>query len=154
MVKKAIEILVCLVITGLLAALLFPMFAQSKGRRPRSACLSNLKQAGNGLRLYLSDNDDRFPDAGIWMDQVSTYVRINPFKCDAVKVGTGYAFNDALSRALLPKEPERVAMVYDSTKLGRNEHDKVESMPHPGRHKSGNYVLYADISARFVRTPP
>jgi len=56
-----IELLVVIAIIAILAAILFPVFAQAKAAAKKTASLSNLKQIGTSMHLYTSDNDDRFP---------------------------------------------------------------------------------------------
>lgn len=58
-----IELLVVIAIIAILAAILFPVFAQAKEAAKKTACLSNCKQIGIGLYMYLSDNDDTLPMA-------------------------------------------------------------------------------------------
>lgn len=58
-----IELLVVIAIIALLAALLFPVFARAKAAAKQSACLSNLKQIGGALGMYMADYDDVFPHA-------------------------------------------------------------------------------------------
>ena len=53
-----IELLVVIAIIAILAAILFPVFAQAKEAAKKTACLSNTKQLGLGLQLYLGDSDD------------------------------------------------------------------------------------------------
>ena len=53
-----IELLVVIAIIAILAAILFPVFAQAKGAAMKTASLSNMKQIGSALHLYLGDNDD------------------------------------------------------------------------------------------------
>ena len=55
-----IELLVVIAIIAILAAILFPVFAQAKLAAKKSADLSNSKQIGIGLQLYLADSDDMF----------------------------------------------------------------------------------------------
>jgi len=57
-----VELLVVIAIIAILAAILFPVFAQAKAAAKRAACLSNLKQIGTAFALYLGDYDDRLPD--------------------------------------------------------------------------------------------
>lgn len=57
-----IELLVVIAIIAILAAILFPVFAQAKEAAKKSACISNLKQMGTAFALYLSDYDDALPD--------------------------------------------------------------------------------------------
>jgi prepilin-type N-terminal cleavage/methylation domain-containing protein len=56
-----IELLVVIAIIAILAAILFPVFAQAREKARASACLSNMKQIGTGLQQYLSDWDDVYP---------------------------------------------------------------------------------------------
>ena len=64
--KKAftlIELLVVIAIIAILAAILFPVFAQAKLAAKKSSDLSNTKQQGVSLQIYLADYDDVFPQA-------------------------------------------------------------------------------------------
>jgi prepilin-type N-terminal cleavage/methylation domain-containing protein/prepilin-type processing-associated H-X9-DG protein len=53
-----IEILVVIGIISILAAILFPVFAQARRRAQATTCLSNLRQLGTGILLYAHDYDD------------------------------------------------------------------------------------------------
>ena len=57
-----IELLVVIAIIAVLAAILFPVFAQAREKARQTACVSNLKQIGNGLMMYVQDYDERIPD--------------------------------------------------------------------------------------------
>jgi len=62
-VRKAftlIELLVVIAIIAILAAILFPVFAQAKLAAKKTSDLSNLKQIGTAEMLYLNDNDDMY----------------------------------------------------------------------------------------------
>jgi prepilin-type N-terminal cleavage/methylation domain-containing protein len=56
-----IELLVVIAIIAILAAILFPVFAQAKESAKRTAALSNTKQMGTGQIIYTADYDDLFP---------------------------------------------------------------------------------------------
>jgi len=56
-----IELLVVIAIIAILAAILFPVFAQAKAAAKKIASVSNLKQVGTASQIYLSDYDDTFP---------------------------------------------------------------------------------------------
>ena len=58
-----IELLVVIAIIAILAAILFPVFAQAKAAAKKSADLSNVKQQSLGITLYSGDNDDVYPSA-------------------------------------------------------------------------------------------
>lgn len=55
-----IELLVVIAIIAILAAILFPVFAQAKEAAKKSASLSNCKQTSTGSKLYMADHDDLF----------------------------------------------------------------------------------------------
>jgi len=57
-----IELLVVIAIIAILAAILFPVFAQARERARAASCLSNTKQLGLAFMQYLQDNEDRFPE--------------------------------------------------------------------------------------------
>ena len=59
-----IELLVVVAIAALLAALLFPVFANVRERGRQTACLSNLRQLGTATFQYAQDFDDRYPYGG------------------------------------------------------------------------------------------
>jgi prepilin-type N-terminal cleavage/methylation domain-containing protein/prepilin-type processing-associated H-X9-DG protein len=63
-----IELLVVIAIIAILAAILFPVFAQARQKARMTSCLSNLKQMGTALMMYVQDYDgmltphlDRYP---------------------------------------------------------------------------------------------
>ena len=56
-----IELLVVIAIIAILAAILFPVFAQAREKARQTACLSNQKQIGNALLMYLQDYDEALP---------------------------------------------------------------------------------------------
>ncbi|MBB6052734.1 DUF1559 domain-containing protein [Armatimonas rosea] len=58
-----IELLVVIAIIAILAAILFPVFAQAREKARQTACLSNMKQIGLGLMMYLQDYDEVLPMA-------------------------------------------------------------------------------------------
>lgn len=58
-----IELLVVIAIIALLAAILFPVFARAKRSAKQTGCISNLKQIGSGIAIYMADYDDIFPHA-------------------------------------------------------------------------------------------
>jgi len=59
-----IELLVVIAIIAILAAILFPVFAQAKEAAKKTTCVSNQKQLGTAFLLYTGDFDDVFPNPG------------------------------------------------------------------------------------------
>ena len=57
-----IELLVVIAIIAILAAILFPVFAQAREKARQAGCLSNLRQIGTATMLYVQDYDETYPD--------------------------------------------------------------------------------------------
>jgi prepilin-type N-terminal cleavage/methylation domain-containing protein/prepilin-type processing-associated H-X9-DG protein len=77
-----IELLVVIAIIAILAAILFPVFAQAREKARQTACLSNTKQLALGVQMYAQDYDELLPVAGYnaqcrgrWQWQVYPYVK-------------------------------------------------------------------------------
>ena len=97
MIRKGftlIELLVVIAIIAILAAILFPVFAQAREKARTISCLSNMKQIGLGQLMYAQDYDERFtcgvlPNPGDpafmgmgWAGQMYPYVKNSQlFKC-------------------------------------------------------------------------
>ncbi len=71
-----IELLVVIAIIAILAAILFPVFAQAKAAAKKTAGLSNVKQLGLAFIMYATDHDDALPGA---METGAT-VAADPFR--------------------------------------------------------------------------
>src|SRR5207248_8693882 len=56
-----IELLVVIAIIAILAAILFPVFAQARASARAISCISNTKQVSLGLLMYSQDYDETFP---------------------------------------------------------------------------------------------
>jgi prepilin-type N-terminal cleavage/methylation domain-containing protein len=56
-----IELLVVIAIIAILAAILFPVFAQAREKARGITCVSNLKQIGTALAMYVQDYDANYP---------------------------------------------------------------------------------------------
>ena len=59
-----IELLVVIAIIAILAAILFPVFAQAREQARKTQCLAHAKQIGIGLAMYRQDWDGRGPFGG------------------------------------------------------------------------------------------
>ncbi len=107
-----IELLVVIAIIAILAAILFPVFAQAREKARSISCLSNQKQIGTGIMMYVQDYDEMFPNnpcninnpsnafwnpfgGGVcpfpppvgWGDQVQPYIKnTQVYKCPDVSI--------------------------------------------------------------------
>ncbi len=72
-----IELLVVIAIIAILAAILFPVFAQAKLAAKKASDLSQVKQVGLSVHIYLNDYDDTYPLAtmGLYGDNWNGQVR-------------------------------------------------------------------------------
>lgn len=78
-----IELLVVLSIIAILAAILFPVFAQAKAAAKKTANISNLRQIGLGIMMYVADHDGypmmSSPHSQVprtrWPDYIYAYVK-------------------------------------------------------------------------------
>jgi general secretion pathway protein G len=58
-----VELLTVIAIIAVLAGILFPVFANAKNAAKKTQCISNLRQIGSAIGLYMNDYDDVFPHA-------------------------------------------------------------------------------------------
>jgi prepilin-type N-terminal cleavage/methylation domain-containing protein/prepilin-type processing-associated H-X9-DG protein len=92
-----IELLVVIAIIAILAAILFPVFAQAREKARQATCLSNFKQIGLGVMMYVQDWDETYPISRLkalpagsdcnqkiitWKAETAPYVKnLNVYKC-------------------------------------------------------------------------
>ncbi len=76
-----IELLVVIAIIAILAAILFPVFAQAREKARQISCLSNEKQLGLAVMQYVQDSDETYPIAfSYWTNTAPTWpVGIQPY---------------------------------------------------------------------------
>ncbi|MFQ6132784.1 MAG: DUF1559 domain-containing protein [Armatimonadota bacterium] len=101
-----IELLVVIAIIAILAAILFPVFAKAREKARQASCLSNMKQLGLAMRMYLTDTGGRYPrytfnppgnrrcDAWSWRCCTYPYIRnVQLFQCTSRQASSSLAFN-------------------------------------------------------------
>jgi prepilin-type N-terminal cleavage/methylation domain-containing protein/prepilin-type processing-associated H-X9-DG protein len=111
-----IELLVVIAIIAILAAILFPVFAQAREKARQTTCLSNLRQIGTAAQMYAQDYDEHLPGTELgeddgeyfWIEMLAPYTKNRDlFNCPSAPVKTlyqpngvsvefsyGYAMND------------------------------------------------------------
>ncbi|RYE68071.1 MAG: DUF1559 domain-containing protein, partial [Oxalobacteraceae bacterium] len=81
-----IELLVVIAIIAILAAILFPVFAQARGKARQTACLANQRQLGIALLAYTQDYEETMPPSNYpapsggntaWQYMVDPYIKAN-----------------------------------------------------------------------------
>jgi len=72
-----IELLVVIAIIAILAAILFPVFAQAREKARAIACVSNEKQIGLGLIMYTQDSDELMPMSRMYGTSTATGQAVN-----------------------------------------------------------------------------
>ena len=101
-----IELLVVIAIIAILAAILFPVFAQAREKARAASCLSNTKQLGLGVMMYHQDYDETFPMGGWnevgppatygrWYNDVRPYIKnitIRDCPSAPIKVAEQYGY--------------------------------------------------------------
>jgi prepilin-type N-terminal cleavage/methylation domain-containing protein/prepilin-type processing-associated H-X9-DG protein len=81
-----IELLVVIAIIGILAAMVFPVFARARESARKAVCLSNVKNLALAIQMYLSDNNDTFPP-GEHRQEVYDYFATAPGGGDDCRIG-------------------------------------------------------------------
>jgi prepilin-type N-terminal cleavage/methylation domain-containing protein len=72
-----IELLVVIAIIGILAAMVFPVFARARESARKAVCLSNVKNIALAVQMYLADNNDCFPPQE-YRKEVIDYFNLKP----------------------------------------------------------------------------
>jgi prepilin-type N-terminal cleavage/methylation domain-containing protein/prepilin-type processing-associated H-X9-DG protein len=92
-----IELLVVIAIIAILAAILFPVFAQARASARKATCISNNKQIGLGVLMYAQDYDETLPMCAYaqsplplfnWYDAVEPYVKVGAGTVSSPPPGT------------------------------------------------------------------
>lgn len=137
-----IELLVVISVIAVLASLLFPVFGRAKESARGTACLSNLRQVGLGLQMYVQDNGNRLPfmrDKSLTTTNelpspeavlAPSVGNTNVFKCPSDKelfptTGCSYSWNsllngqdaDRLSVLGLKFDPHQIPLMFDKEKF-------------------------------------
>lgn len=124
-----IELLVVIAIIAILAAILFPVFAQAREKARQASCLSNEKQIGLGILQYSQDYDETYP--------MSTYV-------DAAAGGSNPEFH--WPRTVEPYIKAGVAKVAgDADRWGKSS---IFHCPSAQDNQENNYGVHRYICAQ------
>jgi prepilin-type N-terminal cleavage/methylation domain-containing protein/prepilin-type processing-associated H-X9-DG protein len=111
-----IELLVVIAIIAILAAILFPVFAQARDKARQASCLSNEKQIGTATMMYLQDYDEMYPFAYTytggygWQECLEPYIkagqRIGMNQTDRLAKGRSIFVCPSYGAAARPNDPQ------------------------------------------------
>jgi len=169
-----IELLVVIAIIAILAAILFPVFAQGREKARATTCASNLKQLGLSFAMYIADYDEVFPLVFQWKSRLQPYIKnIDINYCPSRRhlpwfYGQGY--NIGLNNPFVAGFPERslAAVVRPANKILVVEWDRCNAGPPVGPpglfsggatcywavtriHNGGSNLLFADGHVRWLK---
>ena len=123
-----VELLVVIAVITILAAILFPVFAQAREKARQTSCASNARQLALGVLMYAEDHDETLPPVAhaapesdgqadeeahgrLWTDLLFPYVRSHPtLRCptDPTRSSTSYGLNELAFADLADPEDLRV----------------------------------------------
>jgi len=147
-----IELLVVIAIIAILAAILFPVFAQAREKARSSSCLSNQKQIALAFSMYSQDYDETYPpylDANQttgtgpggqawWEDSVRPYIKSGNvggiLTCPSASTRAyAYSMNPALAglSAAQAVKPADTVIIADSS-IAPNQANTVDKLPQAG----------------------
>jgi prepilin-type N-terminal cleavage/methylation domain-containing protein/prepilin-type processing-associated H-X9-DG protein len=86
-----IELLVVIAIIAILAAILFPVFAQAREKARQTSCLSNVKQMGMAVLMYSQDADETYPPNSTSAPSAYTFGNTYYWFFGLVQIGSGAA---------------------------------------------------------------
>ena len=107
-----LEVLVIVFIIAILAAMLLPATGGWGRKSVSTKCLSNLKNIGNAMYMYLADNSDQLPHAGLrfrfqdvsgdlsWDDLLGDYFAFDRYPNHRFQDGVTNAESAGLYRAI------------------------------------------------------
>jgi prepilin-type N-terminal cleavage/methylation domain-containing protein/prepilin-type processing-associated H-X9-DG protein len=90
-----IELLVVIAIIAILAAILFPVFAQAREKARQTSCESNLKQIGLSIKMYVQDFDETWPSGQIYQND-------NTSNGQQASSGLNFGYNGWVANVIRP----------------------------------------------------
>jgi prepilin-type processing-associated H-X9-DG protein len=140
-----VELLVVVAVMGVLAAIMFPVFAKAREKARQSSCLSNIKQLALATLAYAQDWDEVLPPAENWAEAILPYTKNTQLLlCPTDQTGEkiSYAMVSRLGGRKLADipDPQHTILIYE-----------VEHGQPVYRHNDGMNVGYVDGHAKWVQ---
>jgi prepilin-type N-terminal cleavage/methylation domain-containing protein/prepilin-type processing-associated H-X9-DG protein len=154
-----IELLVVIAIIAILAAILFPVFAQARDKARQASCLSNMKQIGTATMLYTQDYDGFYPETSpnscngaawtgiqIFPTAIYSYVKnVNVFSCPSDPLNHGMlGANTVLPCIELMLLDAKIPGAYVGIKNSRPDISKVLPLSYAGNFYLNNGYAWTD----------
>ncbi|EEF59886.1 hypothetical protein [Pedosphaera parvula] len=115
----AVIALVCvggLFFIGLLAAIAIPNFVRARKQAQTNVCKNNIQELANAMQVYAHANNEQFPSAATWSDNIKGKVAsVSTFACPlALGNSCGYAFNRKLAGKKINEVNPMTVMLFES----------------------------------------
>jgi prepilin-type processing-associated H-X9-DG protein len=139
-------IIVSAIFLLLAPALLLPALAKAKQKAQAIHCVNNVRELAIAMRIYTTDNHDRFPAATNWCDTLRSQAGMtNVFHCpaDSSRSRCSYAFNAQLAGMEVGKVAPEVVMIFEANG-GWNLSGGEELVLTQPRHRRVIVVGFAD----------
>ena len=142
-----VELLTVIAIIAILASLLFPVFARAKAAAKKTQCISNLRQIGDSISLYMSDYDGIFPHALDASDKYDSQIW-SQFPDYQAQIPTMPFLQDVLQPYLKSKELFHCPSDTGTTTLDSHFPDSFVSSPSMFQTYGSSYFFRTEISFR------
>lgn len=144
-----IELLVVIAIIAILAAILFPVFAQAKMAAKATASISNEKQIALGALMYSADYDDIMPLAAAVTEPTGPWNQIKPWSLLMIPyIKSGQIFYDPLRS---PYNPTGWNPIDSATFF--SQHAYAWQVHSPGIYYGGSYLTWGPLSQTQLGNP-
>ena len=160
-----------IVFIGMVAVVLYPVFARVHPPSPRRDCLCNMKRLSTAMNMYGSDWDDRFPTLTVvqacapkgkgWEDRLMVYARnkrVN--RCPSAPDRLTYSFNRQLAGlkdAKVANSAETVAIFESVNAMPESNNLNGGVVCHPNKDRMplpGQYIVWPKDADKLQRNWP
>jgi prepilin-type N-terminal cleavage/methylation domain-containing protein/prepilin-type processing-associated H-X9-DG protein len=145
-----IELLVVIAIIAILAAILFPVFAQAREKARSISCLSNLKQIGTATMMYAQDYDETYCTG--WSEGTTTPIDVRgltnwrwSLQSYMQKVGGTSVYNGA--------EGKGTILICPTTRIGITSYGNNAGAMNTWAKNSEGYWCNAGVSMAAIEAP-
>jgi len=117
-----IELLVVIAIIAVLAAILFPVFAQAREKARQSTCMNNQRQISASIQIYAQDNDELLPPASSVWTKLTLPSGVVTCPSLVKKAANSYVYNGALDGMAIGKlsDPPSILVTADGQHAATN----------------------------------